>query len=98
MSIFIRLSLLYLALISCSIILVLNIFYDDIKPSIRQASEETLVDSANLMAEFSAPYLLSEQKNIEDIDKIFEAFKQRQLNATIWYHVKQKTNLNFYIH
>jgi two-component system sensor histidine kinase CreC len=97
MSIFIRLSLLYLALISCSIILVLNIFYDDIKPSIRQASEETLVDSANLMAEFAAPYLLSERKNIEDIGKIFEAFKQRQLNATIWSHVKQKTNLNFYI-
>jgi two-component system sensor histidine kinase CreC len=97
MSIFIRLSLLYLALISCSIILVLNIFYDDIKPSIRQTSEETLVDSANLMAEFSAPYLLNEEKSIGDIEQIFEAFKQRQLNATIWSHVKQHPNLNFYI-
>mgnify|MGYP000050066145 CR=1 FL=1 len=97
MSIFIRLSLLYVALISCSIILVLNIFYDDIKPSIRQTSEETLVDSANLMAEFSAPYLLNEERSIGDIEQIFEAFKQRQLNATIWSHLKQNTNLNFYI-
>ena len=97
MSVFVRLSLLYLALISCSIILVLNVFYDDIKPSIRQASEETLVDSANLMAEFSAPYLLAEQKNINEMEKMFESFKQRQLNATIWSHLKQKTNLNFYI-
>jgi two-component system sensor histidine kinase CreC len=97
MSIFIRLSLLYLALISCSIILVLNIFYDDIKPSIRQTSEETLVDSANLMAEFSVSYLLDEHKDMGDIERIFESFSQRQINATIWSHLKQKTNLNFYI-
>ena len=97
MSIFIRLSLMYLALIFCSIILVLNIFYDDIKPSIRQTSEETLVDSANLMAEFSAPYLLAGSGDISDIAEIFESFKKRQPNATIWSHVKKKNNLNFYI-
>lgn len=97
MSIFIRLSLLYLVLISCSVILVLNVFYDDIKPSIRQTSEETLVDSANLMAEFLAPYLIDENRKVGEIERIFTSFKQRQLNATIWSHLKQKTNLDFYI-
>jgi len=78
-------------------ILILNIFYDDIKPSIRQASEETLVDSANLMAEFVAPYLVREGKGLEQFEKIFELFNQRQLDAKIWSHRKTKTNLDFYI-
>jgi len=97
MSMFLRLSLLYLVLISCSIILVLNIFYDDIKPSIRQASEETLVDSATLLAEFSVPYLVGDHKDLENLEVLFELFKQRTLNAKIWSHIKVKTNLNFYI-
>lgn len=97
MSVFLRLSLLYLFVISFSIILVLNIFYDDIKPSVRQASEETMVDSANLMAEFITPYAIGDDPDLANIGKIAELFQQRKLDAKIWSYVKQQTNFKFYI-
>ncbi|MEO1940828.1 MAG: histidine kinase dimerization/phospho-acceptor domain-containing protein, partial [Candidatus Thioglobus sp.] len=97
MSVFTRLALLYLILVAGSIILVLNIFYNDIKLSMHQTSEETLVDSANLVAELLAPYLIDEPINIVEIEKISKLFKQRQLNAKIWSDLKLTTNLDFYI-
>lgn len=97
MSIFIRLALAYLLVISVSITSVLKIFYDEIKPGIRQASEETLVDNANLLAELLLPYVEQEVFPLDKIDSLFERFLQRSINVKIWSYVKQSTNLNVYI-
>lgn len=97
MSIYIRLALVYLLIISVSVTWVLKIFYDEIKPGIRQASEETLVDNANFLAEILVPYLEQEDFPLKDITSLFRRFQQRSLDIKIWSYVKQSTNLDLYI-
>ena len=55
MNIAIRLFLGYFLTIGVAAWFVLNIFTQEVKPGVRQATEDTMVDTANLLAEIVAP-------------------------------------------
>ena len=97
MNTFLKLSIFYLLLLVITVSVVLNFFYKEIKPSIRQASEETMIDNANLLAEFVAPYFLDGDPDFSELYDIHGLFKQRKPNAQIWSYLKNQTNLEFYI-
>ena len=51
MSLSVRIFLVYLIFVSLSSYFVLNKVIEEIKPGVRQSTEENLVDTANLLAE-----------------------------------------------
>jgi two-component system sensor histidine kinase CreC len=63
MNIAIRLFAGYFLLVGVAAWFVLNIFSQEVAPGIRQGTEETLVDSANMLAELAAPELAASKFN-----------------------------------
>lgn len=55
MKISLKIFLGYFVLVGLAAWFVLTIFVDEVKPGVRQAMEDTLVDTANVLAEFAAP-------------------------------------------
>lgn len=76
---------------------VLNIFVGEIKPGIRSATEDTLVDMAQLLA----PLALDDLQQGHMIDgKLAQAFNrlnQRPINAMIDGHLKQQAEYRIYV-
>ena len=46
-----RIFLAYFAILAVAIYLILSVFMSEIKPGVRQSTEDTLVDMSNLLAE-----------------------------------------------
>ncbi len=102
MSVFSRLAIFYFILLSAALSYAWHIFYDDIKPSFRQISEESMVDASNLLAELIAPSFRSSESGLDSTDfaAIHEAvkrFHKRDPKALIWSFEKNSTNMQFYI-
>ena len=68
MSVFSRLAIFYFVLLSVALTFAWHVFYDDIKPSFRQISEEAMVDNANLMAEILVPLLQQPQPDFSVLE------------------------------
>ncbi|MDO6527950.1 two-component system sensor histidine kinase CreC [Motilimonas sp. 1_MG-2023] len=92
-----RLFLFFFLLIGVGLSLQLNVLTSELKPGLRQATEESMVDAANLLAEIAtAEFVRGELANGE-FDRAFKAFKQRELNAQIWTKAKTESLLRVYI-
>lgn len=76
---------------------VLNIFSQEIAPGIRQATEETLVDSANLLAEIAAPELAAGTINTGKFAAAIRSGAQRQPAAKIFDISKSTVDLRVYV-
>ncbi|HEY9103676.1 two-component system sensor histidine kinase CreC [Chitinimonas sp.] len=70
---------------------------DRLQPALRQSMEDTLVDSANLLAEFARADLKAGTVSQGQFAKNLEAFAQRRLNAEIWGVRKDKPNHRIYL-
>jgi two-component system sensor histidine kinase CreC len=57
---------------------------DEIKPAVRQTTEETLVDTANLLAEMVAADLKAGTLAQGDLARVLAAYGQRHPGAEIW--------------
>lgn len=76
---------------------VLRVFLAEVKPSVREAMEDLLVDSANLLAELAAPELaglppgadLQHSRFAEQV----RAYGRREVSAEIWGFHKQSLDL-----
>jgi two-component system, OmpR family, sensor histidine kinase CreC len=73
-----------------------------VKPTIRQTTEEALVEMSNLLAEFALPLVLNAE--VSDSDSYEQAFSQhvdnflkRQYNATIFGVKKEQASIRIYI-
>lgn len=97
MSLSVRIFIIYMLFVGLCSYFVLRIVMDEIRPGVRQTTEETLVDSANLLAEFLREPLLTNQLQSETINNILAAYGQRQPNATIWGMAKQQVNHRIYV-
>lgn len=71
---------------------VLDVFVDQVKPGVRNTMEDTLVDSANLMAEVVAPEL-AQGRDHARIASALARFSNRDVDAAIWDHRKQMLEL-----
>jgi two-component system sensor histidine kinase CreC len=57
---------------------------EEVKPAVRQSTEETLVDTANLLAELVADDLRAGRLAQADLARVMSAYGQRHPGADIW--------------
>jgi two-component system sensor histidine kinase CreC len=79
---------------------VLDVFVAEVKPGVRNTMEDTLVDTANLLAELLAPMMpgLGEGSPCATlITEAFSAYDRRSVDAAIWEHRKQRLDLRVYV-
>lgn len=74
-----------------------HIFSRQVYPSVRQTTEETLVDTANFLAEIVAFDLQDEKITLEYLQKRMISYQERDPDAKIWDVEKHDVSLNVYI-
>ena len=97
MSLSLRIFIIYMLFVALCSYFVLRTVMEEIRPGVRQSTEETLVDTANLLAEFLREPMLSNKINNEFYANIFRAYGQRTPNASIWGVNKSAVNHRIYI-
>lgn len=97
MSLSARIFIVYLLFVALCSYFVLRTVMEEIRPGVRQTTEETLVDTANLLAEFLREPLLNHQLQSPHIRNILLAYGQRQPNASIWGMNKSQVNHRIYV-
>lgn len=70
---------------------------EEVKPAVRQSTEETLVDTANLLAEIVAADLRSGRLAQGDLARVMSAYGQRHPAADIWGIRKDRVTHRIYI-
>ncbi|MCP5181959.1 MAG: two-component system sensor histidine kinase CreC [Pseudomonadales bacterium] len=76
---------------------VLRLVADEIKPAVRQSTEEALVDSANLLAELLAGNFRDGHLDTDTLRDAFDRYRQRDPAATIWGVTKHSVNHQVYV-
>lgn len=97
MSLSARIFIVYLLFVALCSYFILRTVMDEIRPGVRQSTEETLVDTANLLAEFLREPLLDNELQSPRIREILSAYGYRQPNAIIWGVNKQQVNHRIYV-
>lgn len=97
MSLSVRIFIIYMFFVALCSYFVLRTVMEEIRPGVRQSTEETLVDTANLLAEFLREPMLNNKINNEFYADIFRAYGQRTPNASIWGVSKFAVNHRIYV-
>lgn len=91
----------YFLIVGLAAWFVLDVFVAEVKPGVRDTMEDTLVDSANLIAELVAPALtgpLDERAAAgARIAAALERYRERRVEARIWGHSKRSLDLRIFI-
>lgn len=87
----------YLLIALLAAFFVFNVFVDEIKPGARQAMEDSLLDSANLLAEIARDDLLSDRLTSGRFAERVAAYQARDFRASIWGFNRAKPGLRVYI-
>jgi len=96
-SISLRLFLFFFLLIGIGLSLQLKVIVKELKPGLRQATEESMVDSANLLAEIATAEFINGNLNNGNFAKAFKSFKNREIQAQIWSKSKVESLVKVYI-
>ncbi|MCF7732888.1 MAG: two-component system sensor histidine kinase CreC [Akkermansiaceae bacterium] len=72
-------------------------FLAEVEPQTYQATEETMVDTANLLAEMAAPDLRDGAFQAAPFRTAFEAAHRRRFEARIFQYVKKSVGINVYL-
>ena len=71
---------------------------EELKPGVRQASEDVLVDTSHLFAEFLSPQMSTDETPSQaTFLSLFQAYKDRQPKAQVWSVPKNKVELRMYV-
>jgi two-component system, OmpR family, sensor histidine kinase CreC len=97
MRISLRILLGYFLIVGLAAYFVLSVFQQEVKPGVRQALEDSLVDAANLLAELAAPELAAGRLADGDFARAVAAYRQRQVDATIWERRKRSLDYRVYV-
>mgnify|MGYP006315367651 FL=1 len=93
----IRIFLVYALFIGLTGYFVLNTVMQEIRPGVRQSTEETLVDTANLMAEILRDDFKAGSLNQNRWPELLKAYGERQPEAKIWGLPKNQVNHRIYV-
>ncbi|WP_454836344.1 two-component system sensor histidine kinase CreC [Pseudomonas lini] len=93
----IRIFLVYVLFIGLTGYFVLNTVMEEIRPGVRQSTEETLVDTANLMAEILRDDFKAGTLSQNRWPELLKAYGERQPKATIWGLPKNQVNHRIYV-
>ena len=97
MNISVRLFLGYFLMVGLAAWFVLNIFTHEAEPGIRQATEETLVDTAHVLAELAAEELAAGPMADGTFARALAAARERSPQASIWGVRKDRIDFRVYI-
>lgn len=75
----------------------LKTVFDEIKPGVRQSTEETLVDTANLLAELLGAEAQQHALQPDRLANTLAAYARRNPQASIWGMAKSSVDLRIYI-
>src|SRR5512140_2099808 len=92
-----RLLLGYFLIVALAAWFVLNVFTQEVKPGVRQAMEETLVDTSQILAELAAADMKSGKLNNGQFAEAVGRYQEREPLATIWGFRKHEVDLSVYI-
>jgi len=76
---------------------VMRVFVDEVKPGVRQAMEDTLVDTANALAEQAAPDLREGNIAHGRFAAGIAALGRRNVDAAIWNFDKKRVDYRIYV-
>ncbi|WP_223502282.1 two-component system sensor histidine kinase CreC [Pseudomonas sp. BF-R-24] len=93
----IRIFLVYALFIGLTGYFVLNTVMQEIRPGVRQSTEETLVDTANLMAEILRDDFKAGSLNQNRWPELLKAYGERKPGAKIWGLPKNQVNHRIYV-
>lgn len=91
-----RVFLVYFALIGVAAYWGFSVVSSQVKPTIRQATEETLVEMSNVLAEFALPVALNPQRQ-HSFSQHVDNFLKRSYNATIFGVQKEDASIRIYM-
>ena len=92
-----RIFLVYVLFIGLTGYFVLGTVIEQIRPGVRQSTEETLVDTANLMAEILRDDFKAGTLNQNRWPQLLKAYGERQPGATIWGLPKNQVSHRIYV-
>ncbi len=84
MNIGLRILLGYFLIVALAALLLGRVFVQQVKPGVRQAMEDTLVDTANVLAELAADDLLAGKMDSGRFAQRLRALRGRDIGAQIW--------------
>ena len=93
----IRIFLVYFLFVGLAGWFVLSTVMDEIRPGVRQSTEETLVDTANLLAEILRDEVKAGSLSQSRLPELLSAYGQRQPQAQIWGVEKTQVNHRIYV-
>jgi two-component system sensor histidine kinase CreC len=97
MRIGLRILLGYFLIVAVAAILLGRVFVQEVKPGVRQAMEDTLVDTANLLAAQAKDDLLAGQIDSGRFASSVRALTDRDLGAQIWGFTKRHLTTRIYV-
>lgn len=97
MKISLKIFLGYFLLVGLAAWFVLIIFVDEVKPGVRQAMEDTLVDTTNVLAELAASEVKSGNIATGNFAQSLAQYRARSEKASIWGVSKQTADYRVYI-
>lgn len=97
MNIAIRLFLGYFLIVGLAAWFVVNIFAREVEPGVRQATEDTLVDTANLLAELAVDELAAGKIGKGGFAAAVSNAQQREPQASIWGVSKETVDFRVYL-
>lgn len=100
MNFFVRFFVGYVVVAAVAVLLAMKLFSDQLVPGVRQSVEETLVQTANLLAEMAAAEMThapSGQAGVAGIEAVFRAYEKRRFEARIYGVLKNEPDLRVYV-
>ncbi|GAA3928566.1 two-component system sensor histidine kinase CreC [Litoribacillus peritrichatus] len=97
MSLNLRIFFAYFLIVGMASYLLLNVFMSELRPGVRQSTEDTLVDMSNVLAELVADELLSGQIQQQNFSQSIDRFLERSYRAKIFSVDKPTSAIRIYI-
>ena len=87
----------YFLIVGLSGWFLLRVFVSDVKPGVRDAVEDVMVDTASLLAELARDDLLAGRLPEGRFAQSVESYRQRPVKASIWGLEKQTLDFRIYV-
>ena len=92
-----RIFIVYCVLIAIAALLLLRSVNEEMRPAMRKATEDTMVDATNVLAEFIGSSIGQEKLRPENVGAALLHLKDRNPNAPIWDSTKTSVDSRVYI-
>lgn len=97
MSLNLRIFLAYFMILGVAAYLLLDVFMSELKPGMRQSTEDTLVDMSNLLAEMVTREYIKNPDNLRHLTADMDKFLRRSHKAKISSIDKQTSDIRIYL-